>query len=225
MKVKFVGQSELSSKEEEAVSAGSEPREFEIKPDQSVMQLAHEQGIFIKSVCNGLPSCAECRVRIVEGEHNVLPPSNKELSLIGTGYFIDRRRLSCQLKCFGDVVIDLSEQEKKAKDSLGPKRPQGHIRKDDNEESRAITGNLIEQDDDMKSVKVDESPRREGRRGSSGGQRTKSSAGKSSGNKSAAQKSGDQKNKSRGRRKGNNNKSGNSKNSSRQRSRRKKSDG
>jgi len=84
--------------------------EFEIKPNESVMHVAQDHGIYIKSVCKGVPSCAECRVRLVEGEHNVLPPGSEELSLIGTGHFIDRRRLSCQLKCFGDITVDMTEQ-------------------------------------------------------------------------------------------------------------------
>ena len=84
--------------------------EFEIKPNESVLHVAQDHGIYIKSVCKGVPSCAECRVRILEGDHNVLPPGSEELSLIGTGHFIDRRRLSCQLKCFGDITIDMNEQ-------------------------------------------------------------------------------------------------------------------
>ena len=126
--------------------------EHEIGPDQSIMQLAHEKGIKIKSVCNGMPSCAECRVKVVEGEHNLFPPSVKELSLIGTGYYIDQRRLSCQLKCFGDVTVDLSEQEHKEHTAM-QRRPQGNLRKDDSEVSHAVTGNLIEdQQDEFKEV-------------------------------------------------------------------------
>src|SRR5690606_34471704 len=69
----------------------------------------NEKGIPIISTCNGMPSCAECRVRVVDGEYNLLPPSKKEISLIGTGYYIDNRRLSCQMICFGDVVVDTQE--------------------------------------------------------------------------------------------------------------------
>src|SRR5690606_34851486 len=108
--------------------------ELEIEPDQSVMKLAHQNGIFIKSVCGGLPSCAECRVRVVEGEANVLPPSAKELGLIGTGYFIDQRRLACQLRCYGDIVVDLTEQIEKEK--AGPKRLMS--KKGEHEESYAV---------------------------------------------------------------------------------------
>lgn len=119
--------------------------ELEIKPNQSVMNLAHENNVPIKSVCNGMPSCAECRVRVIEGEENVLPPSSKELALIGTGYFIDQRRLSCQLLCFGDVTIDLAEQVEKQKESTASRKFLAK-KKDQTEESYAVTGNLIEQD-------------------------------------------------------------------------------
>jgi len=122
--------------------------ELEIKPNQSVMNLAHENNVPIKSVCNGMPSCAECRVRVIEGEENVLPPSSKELALIGTGYFIDQRRLSCQLLCFGDITIDLAEQVEKQKESTASRKFLAK-KKDQQEESHAITGNLIEQDKDF----------------------------------------------------------------------------
>ena len=122
--------------------------EHDIQPDQSVMKLAHEKGIKIKSVCNGMPSCAECRIKVVDGEHNVLPPSAKELSLIGTGHYIDQRRLSCQMICFGDVTVDLTEQLNKVMTDQ-QRRPQGSLRKDDSEVSHAVSGNLIDQEEEL----------------------------------------------------------------------------
>lgn len=92
--------------------------ECEIKPGQSVLHVAQDNGLYIKSVCRGVPSCAECRVRVVDGDFNVLRPGSAELALIGTGYFVDQRRLSCQLKCFGDITVDLSEQIEKEKKAL-----------------------------------------------------------------------------------------------------------
>jgi ferredoxin len=84
--------------------------EIEGDPNKTLLQLCTENKIEIKSICKGVPSCAECRVKLVSGEHNVTPPSKAELSLIGSNYFIDQRRLACQLHCFGDVVVDLTEQ-------------------------------------------------------------------------------------------------------------------
>lgn len=123
--------------------------ELEIQPNQTVMDLAHRNGIFIKSICNGVPNCAECRVKLVEGEYNVLPPSSKELSLIGSGHFIDQRRLSCQLYCFGDITVDLTEQEKKEHEGPpGSRRFQVDLR-NEGVVSKAVTGNLIQQDEDI----------------------------------------------------------------------------
>lgn len=84
--------------------------EVEATPEKSLLQIATENHIEIKSICKGVPSCAECRVRIAEGEGNVLPPNKVEMSLIGTNWRIDSRRLACQVHCFGDVTVDLTEQ-------------------------------------------------------------------------------------------------------------------
>ncbi len=122
--------------------------ECEILPGQSVLHVAQDNNIHIKSVCRGLPSCAECRVRIVDGEYNVIPPSSQELALIGTAWFVDRRRLSCQLRCFGDITVDLSEQVER--ESAG-KKPRGRYNKDELQESRAVLGNLVMSDEDKKA--------------------------------------------------------------------------
>jgi 2Fe-2S ferredoxin len=113
--------------------------EFEIKPGQSVMHCAQDAGLYVKSVCKGVPSCAECRVRVVDGEHNVLPPGSEELSLIGTGHFIDHRRLSCQLKCFGDITVDMNEQVQKQAGLIGGRKSkQKNIKDDRVEDAPAI---------------------------------------------------------------------------------------
>ncbi len=117
--------------------------EHEIEFNETVLHLAQRHDIHIQSVCKGLPSCAECRIQIKQGEHNVPHPSTKELSLIGTAYYIDQSRLSCQLRCFGDVVVDLSEQLEK--ENRVAKRPQGKAVRPDGAESHAVKGVLIEE--------------------------------------------------------------------------------
>ena len=120
--------------------------ECEIKPNESVLHVAHNNGIHIKSVCKGVPSCTECRIRVTEGDYNVLQPSSKEISLIGNTFHLDGRRLSCQLKCFGDITVDLSEQIEKAERVLQGKRPRAGSRTSeafDAEKSNARHGNII----------------------------------------------------------------------------------
>lgn len=141
--------------------------EFEIKQGQSVMDLAHEKGIQIRSTCNGLPSCAECRIKIVDGEWNVSPPSRKELSLIGTGFYIDQRRLSCQMLCFGDVTVDTQEQVEKAGEGPVTKKFLTKVHKASASESYSQGGVLIEQDGALlQEVKKDvkDQPAREDRK-------------------------------------------------------------
>ncbi len=123
--------------------------EFEIKPGQTVMSVGHENGIVIRSACNGMPSCAECRIRVVDGEWNINPPSRKELSLIGTGYYIDQRRLSCQVLCFGDVTVDTSEQLEKATEGPVTKKFLTKVHKSSAQESHSLGGVLIEQDGEL----------------------------------------------------------------------------
>ncbi|MEZ4871913.1 MAG: 2Fe-2S iron-sulfur cluster-binding protein [Bdellovibrionales bacterium] len=122
--------------------------EVEIETHETVFDVAVKNGIYIKTVCNGVPSCAECRVRVVEGEYNVLPPSQKEKILIGTAHFIDQRRLSCQLHCFGDITVDLSEQVEKQKTEGIKKRLKSGVVIDETK-SNAKSGNLLDQDEEL----------------------------------------------------------------------------
>ena len=114
--------------------------EVEVSPDKSLLQIATENSIEIKSICKGVPSCAECRVHIKEGESNCLPPTKAELNLIGTNYHIDGRRLSCQVRCFGDVTVDLTEQLERAENQK--KKIRG-FRTNKQIESIAINDTLI----------------------------------------------------------------------------------
>ena len=85
-------------------------QEIEVDSNKSLLKLCTENKIEIRSLCKGVPSCAECRVRIVEGESFILPPTGKEKAILGSNYFLDGRRLSCQVYCFGPVTVDLTEQ-------------------------------------------------------------------------------------------------------------------
>lgn len=133
--------------------------ELEIRPGQTVLHLARENDIHIQSVCKGIPSCAECRVRVTEGEYNVVPPSEKELSLVGTAQFVDQSRLACQLRCFGDITVDLTEQIEKAERTV--KRPRGRLNRfgddeDEGQKTRAVMGNLVLSEFDIEAMEDEE---------------------------------------------------------------------
>ena len=131
--------------------------EVEIKPNESVLHVAQSHGVHIQSICKGVPSCTECRIRVVEGEFNVFPPNQKEITLIGNSYFVDHRRLSCQLKCFGDITIDLTEQVEKAEQASASKRPRGARSEYDASTSQAKHGNIIFEGDAAPDAVVAES--------------------------------------------------------------------
>ena len=130
----------------------------DVEPGKSVMELARENKLPVSSSCNGMCACAECRVYIVEGEAHILPPSFMEVELIGGGYFIDNRRLSCQLFCFGDVTVDLSEQvERQKQEGTVKKQFLKRLSKGSTEESSSVGGIMVEQDKEMNAVHVSES--------------------------------------------------------------------
>ncbi|MGZ3775292.1 MAG: 2Fe-2S iron-sulfur cluster-binding protein [Pseudobdellovibrionaceae bacterium] len=114
--------------------------EVEANPDKSLLQIATENHLEIRSICKGVPSCAECRVRIAKGDSNVLPPNKAELNLIGTNYFVDGRRLSCQVHCFGDVTVDLTEQVEKSENQT--KKIRG-FRTTKHVESKAVNDTML----------------------------------------------------------------------------------
>lgn len=104
--------------------------EVDVDPSKTLYEIATEKGLKIKSTCGGQATCGECRVKIVEGENSIPEPSALELNMIGTSYFIDGRRLSCQVRCFGSVTVDMTEQLNKVETQ---KKVRGFKQKDPKE--------------------------------------------------------------------------------------------
>ena len=131
--------------------------EVDIESSKSVLEISRELGFNIQSSCNGMCSCGDCRVFIKEGSSNLLSPSNKELKLIGEGHYLDQRRLACQLYCFGNVVIDLSEQEDRFNQGKISQQFLKRTQKQSAEEAYSKSDILIEDDEDIKKIKSEES--------------------------------------------------------------------
>lgn len=126
--------------------------EVDIDSDKTVLEVSRELGLNIQSSCNGTCSCGDCRVFIKDGEANVLFPSEKEIKLIGQGHYLDQRRLACQLYCFGDVVIDLSEQEQRFNEGKISKDFLKRTKKKTKEEVHSKGDILIKEDKDLKKM-------------------------------------------------------------------------
>ncbi len=131
--------------------------EVDVNPDKTVLEISRELGLRIQSSCNGLCSCGDCRVFVKEGEANLFMPTAKELKLIGQGHYVDQRRLACQLYCFGDVVVDLSEQEERASQGKISQQFLKRAQKTSLEEARSKSDILIEDDEDIKQIKKEKS--------------------------------------------------------------------
>ena len=126
--------------------------EVDVDPGKTVLEISRELGFPVQSSCNGLCACGDCRVLVPEGENCLLPPSNKELKLIGPGRYIDQRRLACQLYCFGPVTVDLSEQEKRAKRGKISQQFLKKAKKNSPEETYSKQDILIENLEKMKKI-------------------------------------------------------------------------
>ena len=128
------------------------PRGIEIEGDstKSLMQICHENGIKINSICKGQPKCAECRVKIIGGEQNILPPLAAELSVLGNNFFLDGRRLSCQVRAYGDISVDITEQE--GRTAASHKKVRG-FRSTKPQESHAVLDTFILENEKPADVK------------------------------------------------------------------------
>lgn len=124
--------------------------EADVNPNKSVLEIAKELGLSIQSSCNGMCTCGDCRVFLKEGEGHVFPPTAKEIELIGRGHYVDQRRLSCQLYCFGSVSVNLQEQEERDSHGKISKQFLEKARKKTPEEAKSLGGIFIQEDKDIK---------------------------------------------------------------------------
>ncbi len=115
--------------------------EFENDPNKTLLQLCHENGVHINSLCKGQPKCAECRIKIVQGDHNVIPPNSVELAILGNNYYLDGRRLACQVRAYGELTIDISEQAERGLNAH--KKVRGFRAKDKTHQSHAVLDTLM----------------------------------------------------------------------------------
>lgn len=138
-------------------------QEIEITPEKTLLQAALENHVDIKSICKGKLICAECRVKIVEGEANCLPPSKAELNLIGSAWQLDSRRYACQVRCFGDVTVDLTEQIQRSETAR--KNIRGFKSSRAPSESTAVIDTMILNEKIAEEAPGGEKPPREERQG------------------------------------------------------------
>ncbi len=91
-----------------------------VRRGTQLLQAARDLGVDLDSVCGGRGICTRCQVRIGEGDfakHGIVssadhltPLTDAELHQRGTGLLRENRRLSCQARIGGDLVVDVPEE-------------------------------------------------------------------------------------------------------------------
>ena len=84
---------------------------IEVRDGTTVFAAALASEVAIPSQCGGRCACALCRVRIVEGAEFVSPMGWDEADHMGTCFHLTGERLSCQSRVYGDVVVEIDEED------------------------------------------------------------------------------------------------------------------
>ena len=91
-----------------------------VRRGTQLLQAARDLGVDLDSVCGGRGICTRCQVRIGEGgfaKHGIVssndhltPLTESELRQRASGLLKANRRLSCQARIGGDLVVDVPEE-------------------------------------------------------------------------------------------------------------------
>jgi len=80
-------------------------RRGQAHPGQTLLDAAQSAGVGLASVCGGLGTCEECRVRLVSGK--LTPPSLVEQAVLSKAELVTGVRLACQAEPLSDVKLDI----------------------------------------------------------------------------------------------------------------------
>jgi 2Fe-2S ferredoxin len=88
------------------------PLELEIEAVEgaTIMEAAHEHGLYWPTTCGGEGICTSCACTVEEGEVNLEPIGRGELKTLGedlgeAAVRSRRLRLACQARVHGDVTV------------------------------------------------------------------------------------------------------------------------
>ncbi len=98
---------------------------------ETLLQVAQDAGVAIRSLCGGYGQCHQCWVEISEGKHskfgvdckseNVTGMTSLERQLIADNPSYKGKRLACQTCIQGDLVIDVPEESQEHKAYISKK--------------------------------------------------------------------------------------------------------
>lgn len=88
MQIKFVGEKTIT-----------------VNQDQTVLDASLQAGIPHFHACGGKGKCTTCRVLVLEGEENLIPPNKKEAKLRNSIQMTSSIRLACQTRILREPVV------------------------------------------------------------------------------------------------------------------------
>lgn len=77
--------------------------EFDVPAGKKLVLAIEDSGVDILHRCGGVPACTTCRVEVLEGD--VPEMSDAETEALEEPELIEKYRLSCQLRCNGDLKV------------------------------------------------------------------------------------------------------------------------
>ena len=86
---------------------------IEYLPGQNLLQILHDNDIFIENPCNGKGSCGKCKVKITEGSSGEIPEAEKKF--LSESEIKEGVRLSCLIHPESDLVIETLHKEREHK--------------------------------------------------------------------------------------------------------------
>lgn len=90
------------------IEVGNAPeRSFTVPAGGKLLGLLADQKIFVSSACGGGGTCAQCKVKVLDGGGDILPT---ELSHITKRQAAAGERLSCQVNCKQDMKIEVPHE-------------------------------------------------------------------------------------------------------------------
>ena len=106
-------------------------RQFKGEFGETLLQVAQDAGVAIRSLCGGYGQCHQCWIEVSEGEHskfgvnckpeNVTGVTKLEKQLIIDNPTYKGKRLACQSCIQGDLVIDVPEESQEHKAYISKK--------------------------------------------------------------------------------------------------------
>ncbi len=80
-------------------------KEREIKAGATILSAANKSEVPIGQSCSGDGMCGWCRVSVVDGIDELLPPGDLEQRLMKEKEFLPNERAACLAKVKGDVTV------------------------------------------------------------------------------------------------------------------------